>query len=97
MLFLKRMRTAAVLVALFTTSCVSQKATTDIGSEYQKANQAATSAVHDAETAGRSTRRMASVIAYINTQEPDAGDNLDAKAPVDSFANFVCTGADDLV
>jgi len=84
-----------VCLIVLQAGCASQQTLTNIGSEYQKANQAAVAAVSDAATRGKTTRRVASVVAYINTTQPSALQNLDPNASVDSFANFVCTGADD--
>src|SRR5256885_1028333 len=93
----ERMSINGLLVAmtLISSGCASQKALTDVGSEYQKANQAAAATLKDATIQGKATRRLAAAVAYINAATPDAGENLDPKAPIDSFANFVCTGADD--
>jgi hypothetical protein len=89
---------AMVCAAAFGASCASQQSLTNItniGKEYEKANQAAVAALHDEAARTKSMRRLASAVAYINSADPSASDNIDTRAPIDSFANFVCTGVDD--
>lgn len=96
---LSRVAQIKLIVVLATPSllagCTSQKTITTLGSNYTKANQSAVDAVSAEAKEGKRIRRLAAVIAYINNPNLTIAENINATQLPGSFANFVCTGADD--
>lgn len=82
-------------MVLLLANCVSKKTLADLGTRYEKANQAAVDTVSVESKQVKRVRRVAAVIAYINNPSLSIIDNINAKQINGSFINFVCTGADD--
>ncbi|GAB7549939.1 hypothetical protein [Cupriavidus sp. 8B] len=71
------------------------KATSSLGGDYQKANQAAVDSVASEAKEVKRVRRIGAVVAYINNPTLPITDNINAEKKPGSFINFVCAGADD--
>jgi hypothetical protein len=83
------------ILVLVLTSCASKKTLADLGTRYEKANQAAVDAVSVESKQVKRVRRIGAVIAYINNPNLSIVDNINAGEINRSFINFVCTGEDD--
>ena len=78
----------SILVLLFP-NCVSKKTLAELGTRYEKANQAAVDAVSVESKQVKRVRRVAAVIAYINNPSLQITENINAKQIDGSFINFV--------